>query len=91
LFRRYLGLIARDFDRLHTAARLLALHSPVDRPDLGLILIREQLSFRRAMIAAHVRLALHVFGVQPGDVRGLVSSIESMNARVRSLAAPAVA
>jgi hypothetical protein len=91
LYRRYLGLIARDFDRLHTAARVLALHSPVDRPDLGLVLMREQVSFRKAMLTARFRLALHGLGMNPGDVRGLVRSVESMNSHVRALAAPAAA
>lgn len=85
LYRRYLRLISRDFGRLHMAARTLALLSPVDRPDLGMALVREQFAFSKALAAAHLRLAFHAFGYEAGDARNVLRALESMNSRVRAL------
>ncbi len=91
LYRRYLRLISRDFGRLHMAARTLALLSPVDRPDLGMVLLREQVAFRKALAGAYLRLAFHPFGYEAGDVRNVLRALESVNSRVRALAVQSAA
>ena len=87
IFRHYLRCLSRDFQRLHTAARFLLLHSPVDRPDLVTALFRQRLVFQYAMLAMHWRLTLQVLGLGSVDVRGLVAALEGMGDQFRQLAA----
>jgi hypothetical protein len=85
LFRLYLRSLALDFNRLHLALRLALLDSPADRPDLGVILIKQKLVFFAALAAVHARLLLHTLGIGTVDVRGLVSTLERMRVELRSL------
>jgi hypothetical protein len=87
IFRHYLRCLGRDFQRLHTAARFLLLHSPQDRPDLVLALFRQRLVFRYALMMVNGRLVLQTLGVGTVDVSGLVQALESMGSQFRQLAA----
>ena len=84
VFRSYLRTLGQDFNRLHLALRLVVLHSPEDRPDLAAALIRQRLMFFVGLGSAHVRLTLHVLGVGTVDVRGLVSTLDTMRLDLQS-------
>ncbi len=90
-FRRYLKSLRRDFHRLHKAARLLLLHSPVDRPDLAAALIRQKAAFEWAVMAVEVRLVLHAAGFGTVEARGLVDALVAMRAQLGPVAVPAAA
>ncbi|MCP5117054.1 MAG: hypothetical protein GY953_40030 [bacterium] len=87
IFRAYLQNLGRDFNRLHLALRLVILHSPEDRPDLAAALIRQRLRFFLGLAMAHVRLTMHALGVGTVDVRGLVSTLDTMRLDLRNLVA----
>ena len=75
IFRLYVQELAADFHRLHAAARRLTAESPADHSHLVGILMRQQLSFWRAMAMLEIRMLIPGMGV---DVRGLVDAIEAM-------------
>lgn len=89
IFRGYLRSIRRDFSRLYLAAKLVALYSQVDRPELAAALLRRRMEFAYAIMMIEVRLALHRFGLATVDVSGLVEAIERLQAEVRQLVVPA--
>lgn len=91
IFRAYLKGLARDFGRLHQAARVLVLHAPRDRSDVAAALAWQRLVFLGALAAVHFRLLLHTFGLGPVDVRSLVDVLESTRLQVRELALPVAA
>lgn len=91
IFRIYLRNVARDFERLHRAARVLMLCAPDDRPDYAAALVRERLAFERTMVLVRLRLLVNWMSGATVEVHGLVGALETMNAQVRSLAAAPVA
>jgi hypothetical protein len=78
LFRVYLRNLNRDFGRLHYAARLLLLDSPVDRPELAQQLVQMRVAFFWAVLGVHYRLVLHAAGIGNVDVRGLLNAVEGL-------------
>jgi len=86
IFRAYLRNLARDFGRLHRAARLLMLCAPQDRPDFAAALVRQRFLFERTVLLVQWRLLVNWASGAAVDVSGLVSALETMNAQVRALA-----
>lgn len=92
VFRSYLRNLARDFERLHRAARVLILSAPEDREDYAGALLRQRILFERGMMLVRCRLVLNWIGGASVDVSGLVGALEDVAAQVRMLAAaPAAA
>lgn len=87
VFLAYLRNLSRDFERLHRAARVLLLSAPEDRPDYAAALVRQRISFERALLVVRCRLLLNGVSGSAPDVSGLVDALEAMNAQVRTLAA----
>ena len=87
IFRSYLSNLTRDFNRLHMAAKLRTLYSEHDRPELAAALLRQKLTFSFAILSIKVRLALHVFGVSPVRVSGLLESLDTMRIQLSDLTA----
>jgi hypothetical protein len=85
LFRRYLSCLTRDFSRVCGALRLLMVHSPTDRPDLAVILYKQQALFAFGLLAVQWHLALHACGIGSVDVRGLVRAMEYMRLELREM------
>jgi hypothetical protein len=88
IFRSYLRSLVRDFQRLHMAARMLLIYSPVDRPDLAAALLRQRITFSLAVLAVEFRLGLHALGVGTVDVRALLGALETMRANIGALQSP---
>lgn len=61
--RVYLRETARDFRRLHAEARALVAESPEQYSDLVGVLMRQQVTFLRAMAGVEIRLALSAAGL----------------------------
>ncbi|HOK47963.1 MAG TPA: hypothetical protein PLK67_18600, partial [Bryobacteraceae bacterium] len=85
VFRHYLRCLRRDFDRLSTAAKMVMLSASQDRPDLAGLLLKQRLIFNYAMLMVELRLALQTIGIGRGDVRRLLSSLETMREQLRQL------
>ncbi len=90
VFRGYLRSLRRDFSRVSLTFHTLIVHSAEDRGDLAAVLVRERLKFGFGMLAIECRLALHALGMDAVsiDVRGMVESVENMQAQMRLLLAP---
>ena len=56
LSRQYLRRIRKDFGSVRNCIKAATVQSPVDRPDLASILLRQELRFRRGWIRAAARL-----------------------------------
>jgi hypothetical protein len=92
VFRSYLRNLARDFERLHRAARVLMLSAPEDRPDFAAALVRQRFLFERGLMLVRYRLMVNWISGAEVNVSGLVDALDAVNAQVRVLAAsPAAA
>jgi hypothetical protein len=90
IFRAYLQNAVRDFNRIHHAARIMLLDSPVDRPDLAAMLTRQRIAFEANVLLVQYHLVLHGLGLAPVDVRGLIRLLDSVKVNY-DLLAPAAA
>jgi hypothetical protein len=86
VFRAYLRNLVRDFNRLHNAAKIMALCSAQDRPDLAQALLKQQLTFTFAVAAVKVRLMLHTVGIGTVEVRNLLASVDHLRSEIGDLA-----
>jgi hypothetical protein len=85
MFRGYLRCLNADFQRVCAAIKLVMLQSRHDRPDLALVLIRQQWTFAVGMFVVQCRLFLYRWGVCGVDVSWLVESFETMRRELRRL------
>jgi len=85
IFRMYLRDLAADFRALHAEARKIAAASPEPQAQLIVSLLRQQVTFRFALLAIEARLLLP----HPGslDIRELIASVEALRLDVASMAA----
>ena len=91
IFRLYLRDLSADFHRLHAQARRMVANSGAEHSELVGILMRQQLTFWRGLLAVEVRLALSGLGLGQVDVRGLVEAIETMRLDLARFSSPAQA
>ncbi len=82
----YLQLLTRDFNQLHTIAKLMLVYSHEDRPDFGNALLWQQITFYYAVTAMRCRVALMPLGWTAPDVRKLIQPIESMHMQLQGMA-----
>ena len=88
VFRAYLRSLSMDFGRVSKACQILVIHAAEDRDDLAKGIIRARLLFAWGILAVEGRLLLHAAGVGTVDVRGLVESLETMQAQIQVLLTP---
>ena len=78
IFRLYLKDLTADFQELHAQGRALVAESPEQYSELVGVLMRQQVTFWRAIAALECRLALSAMGIGQVDPRGLLTAIEAM-------------
>ncbi len=86
IFRRYLGELSRDFDRLLAAAKVLVVNVPEDRPELAKAIIRHRLAFSYALAVVRCRLFLSELGIGRVDVRPLVRALGNLRVQIGTVA-----
>lgn len=91
VFRLYLHELASDFRKLHAQARAMVAESQEHQAELVTLLIRQQLTFWRAMAVIELRLVVHGVGLGRVDVRGLVEAFEAMHRDLLRFTGPAPA
>lgn len=91
IFRLYLKDLKRDFLRLHAQARVIAAGADAESAELVGTLMRQQITFWRAMAGLELRLALRGAGIGKIDVRPLLEMLEAMRADLARLNAPQAA
>ncbi len=84
IFRMYLLELAGDFLWLHAKARSLVAESRESDAEPVRKLIRQRLTFWRAMASIELRLLLPWAGLPRIDVAGLVGSMEAMRHSARN-------
>jgi len=85
LFRRYLSSLTLDFSRVCGAIRLLIVCSAQDRPDLAMVLYKQQALFAWGLLTVHCHLILHACGLATVDIHGLVRAMEYMRLELRQM------
>lgn len=83
MFREYLRLIRDDFSRLSVGVRQAVVRSQTDRTVEIETLLRLELGFRRLLLTAEMRLALHWLGVKPVDASVLIDALQSFEHSLR--------
>ena len=86
IFRQYLSHLIRDFNRLHTAARLLLAQAEEDRSDVVARLIWLKVRFSWAVIRAEFSYLLCCVGFRTLAVRAAILSLEEMSTQLGSIA-----
>ena len=82
IFRLYLRDLAADFHELHAQCRALVAESPEQYSELVGVLMRQQVTFWRAVASLECRLALSAIGIGRVDPRRLISAVEAMRLQV---------
>jgi len=82
----YLQLLIRDFNQLHTLARMMLVQAAEERPDFGKALRRQQITFYYAVMAVRLRLVLMPLGWTAPDVSRLLEPIESIRLHMQRMA-----
>ena len=85
IFRAYLRNLVRDFYRLQQVAKMAALYSPHDRPELAAALLKQRVTFSFAVFAVRSRLVLHTVGIGAVDVRNLIGSLDHLRLKVETM------
>jgi len=88
LFRLYLSELKRDFRRLHAQARSLVAHSDADSAGLVGVLMRQELTFLRALAGLEFRLLLQRAGVGKVNAAPLIELLEAMRLDLAYRTAP---
>jgi tryptophan 2,3-dioxygenase len=91
IFRLYLDELKRDFRRLHAEARVMAANADAESAEMVGILMRQQVTFWRAMAGLELRLALRAAGIGKVDVRPLIELLEAMRVDLAHFSAPQAA
>ena len=91
IFRLYLREAASDFRRMHARARTLVAHAPEQQADLVGLLMRQQLTFWRALIGIELRLTFSGLGFGKVDGSRIANLLEAMQLEVNRSIAPASA
>lgn len=89
LFRGYLRTAERDFSRICSVLKAVAVHSPVDRPELAQFVLRQHITFTLLVLRLEARLIAHRFGGARVDVSALVQALEGMRLQAAPVFAPA--
>jgi hypothetical protein len=85
VFKAYLRNLVRDFHRLHHVAKMMAVYSAHDRPEMAMALLKQRVTFSVAVMAVRVRLMLHTVGIGAVEVRNLIDSLDHMRSEVGTL------
>lgn len=84
LFRTYLQSLARDFNRLDRALRLVLPEIEEDQPELAKELIFQKIRFFWLLGLAHLQLKLYALGLGTVDVSRLLATVEVHKARLQA-------
>ena len=89
IFRGYLECLQQDFDRASTALQIMMIQSTYDRPELGLVLLRQKAIFQAALLRVQFRLLMHACGWnQAVDLGTLGASLDVLSGELRRMIAP---
>ena len=91
IFRLYLKEMKQDFRQLHAEARVMAASAGSESAELLGILMRQQITFWRAMAGLELRLALQAVGIGRVDVRPLFELLRAAQADLSRFTAPQAA
>ncbi len=91
IFRQYLTRMIVDFNRLHTAARLLLAHGREDQSELVGRLVWLKIRFSLAVLQAHATYMLCCIGFRTLAVRATILRLEEMSAQLSLISATRVA
>lgn len=85
IFGAYVNCLSQDFTRICNAIKKVMVDSQVDRPDLAGLLMKQHFIFTITVLSIEFRLVLYNFGLGAPDGRGLIDSLDSMCAQLRTL------
>jgi hypothetical protein len=86
IFRGYAHYLAIDYARTLAGLRLVAVRSPVDRPDLARLILRHRLAFAAQLCRLELVVMLHSFGMRRVAVPDLMGALDSLCAETLAMA-----
>jgi hypothetical protein len=84
IFRQYVRCLALEYGRLLAGLRMIALQSPVDRPDLARAILQHRLKFATLLCRMDLLLLLHTLGIRHTNISGLVQMLDSLRDQTQS-------
>jgi hypothetical protein len=85
IFRAYLRQLDSDFKRLCMALKVVMVQSKHDRPDLALLLLRNQMTFAYGMMMVQFRFLCYRYGIGTVDITNLLKLSASLRLELRTL------
>jgi hypothetical protein len=85
-YRGYLKCLRADYRKLEAAVSLSMAHSPKDRPEMALDLLKRRLRFQAALAAAQCRLILFALNVTWGAQPRLADNLDDLRVCLRRVA-----
>ena len=87
IFRQYLKRLISDFNRLHTAARILIARGQEDQSDLMMRLFKLKMHFSLAVVQSELSYLCCRVGIGTLAVRSLIARLEEMSVELNTLTA----
>ena len=87
IFRQYLNRLIVDFNRLHSAARVLVAHGHEDRSNLVTQLIVLKIRFSGAVLQAQISYFFCSIGIGSLAARAAIARLEEMSTQLSSISA----
>ena len=91
IFHQYSRRLVSDFNRLHTAARLLIARGQEDRSELMVRLFKLKIRFSVAVLQSEISYLCCRIGIGRLVVHSMIARLEEMSAELNGLAAQRVA
>ena len=88
IFRQYLGRLITDFNRLHTAARMVISQSEEDQSEMVGRLFRLKVRFTLSALRAECSYYCCWLGLSTLATRTLIARLEEMSSELACLATP---
>ena len=85
VFTAYLQQLVCDFNRLHSAARLVMVHSSHDLPEFAKALWRQQLRFFYMVSLLRCKLALYPWGWKGVDLAKIMEPLQTMRTVLQNI------
>ncbi len=85
LFRQYMDVLRADFERLSQGVRVAVTQAPTDRSADIQKLLSMEWAFRKLLVQAEIRLALHWAGVEPLNAELLIDAMQGFEFSLREV------
>jgi hypothetical protein len=78
IFSAYLGMMSRDFQRLHMLLQQYLVTASIDDPDIAATLVQQRWRFYRSILITQIQLKLYSVGIGSVSCQPLLEAMKKM-------------